>query len=138
MGEFDDVQLAVRRHAEARQAEQRTCEAFLHALYHALRTASGPGLPLNNVTLDFTPDPETRLRPAPLGSFHAAWLRLGLCEVFIRVRRLEGAFQGEYGVSGVFRLEVTGEDELLALARQLLRDVAGMYGSGPDNAAHLN
>ncbi|MBZ9749572.1 hypothetical protein K7W42_01715 [Deinococcus sp. HMF7604] len=138
MSEFDELQAVIRRHAAARQAEQRACEAFLNALYHALRTASGPGLPLNNVTLDFTLDPTVRLRPPPNGSFHAAWLRLGLCEVLVRVRRLNGAFQGEYGSEGVFRLEDTSEDALLTLARQLLRDVGVAYGAALVTESHLN
>ncbi|GGS24647.1 hypothetical protein [Deinococcus knuensis] len=138
MSEFDELQAVIRRHADARQAEQRACEAFLNALYHALRTASGPGLPLNNVTLEFTADPAVRLRPAPAGSYHAAWLRLGLCEVLVRVRRADGAFQGEYGPGCAFRLERTGEDELLALARTLLRDVTAAYGGEQVTAAHLN
>lgn len=127
MSEFDELQAAVRRHAHTRQAEERACEALINALYHALRTASGPGLPLNNVTLDFTTDPANRLRPVPTGGFHAAWLRLGLCEVLVRVRRVDGAFQGEYGEGGSFRLEGIGEDELVTLARQMLRDVADTY-----------
>ena len=137
MSEFDELQAVIRRHAEARQAEQRACEAFLNALYHALRTASGPGLPLNNVTLEFTADPAVRLRPAPTGSYHAAWLRLGLCEVLVRVRRAAGSFQGEYGPGCAFRLELTSEDDLLALARTLLRDVTAAYG-GEQVTSHLN
>ena len=129
MSDFDALQAAIRRHAEARQAEQRACEAFINALYHALRTASGPGLPLNNVTLDFTPDPANRLRPAPPGGWVAAWLRLGLCEVLVRVCRTEGVFQGEYGSNGVFRLAAISEDDLIALARRVLRDVAATYTS---------
>lgn len=139
MSEFDELQAAIRRHAHARQAEAQACEAFLNALYHALRTASGPGLPLNNVTLDFTTDPANRLRPVPNGGFHAAWLRLGLCEVLVRVRRVDGAFQGEYGESGCFRLEQTGEDALITLARRMLRDVADTYaGAEPERIRPLN
>ncbi|MFK7601455.1 hypothetical protein ACI3L1_04500 [Deinococcus sp. SM5_A1] len=139
MSEFDELQAAIRRHAHERQAEERACEAFLNALYHALRAASGPGLPLNNVTLDFTVDPANRLRPVPTGGFHAAWLRLGLCEVLVRVRRVGGAFQGEYGDGGSFRLEGAGEDELITLARQMLRGVADRYaGSGQERVRRLN
>lgn len=127
MSEFDELQAVIRQHAERRQTEERACEAFLQALYHALRTASGPGLPLNNVTLDFIEDSANRLRPTPSGGFHAAWLRLGLCEVLLRVRRVEGGFQGEYGEGGVFRLETTSEDDLIRLARRVLRDVAATY-----------
>lgn len=138
MSEFDELQAVIRRHADARQAEQRACEAFLNALYHALRTASGPGLPLNNVTLEFRPDPDLRLRPAPTGSAHAAWLRLGLCEVLVRVRRSDGAFVGDYGSGGTFRLDSTTEDDLLALARTLLRHVTGVYGGVTTTPPHLN
>ncbi|WP_102128144.1 hypothetical protein [Deinococcus planocerae] len=142
MNDFDALQAAIGRAADARQAEQRACEAFLNALYHALRTASGPGLPLNNVTLDFTPDPDQRLRPVPPGGWHAAWLRLGLCEVFVRVRRENGAFVGEYAGRGAFHLTGTTEDDLIALARRLLRDVAALYlgegGRGPPGPDRLN
>lgn len=127
MNDFDALQAVIRRAADARQAEQRACEAFLGALYHALRTASGPGLPLNNVTLDLTPDPGNRLRPTPPGGWHAGWLRLGLCEVLVRVRREGGAFVGEYAGRGAFHLAATTEDDLIALARRLLRDVAAVY-----------
>jgi hypothetical protein len=139
VSEFDELQAAIRRHAHERQAEQQACEAFLNALYHALRAASGPGLPLNNVTLDFTSDPTHRLRPVPAGGYHAAWLRLGLCEVLVRVRRVDGAFQGEYGEGGIFRLEDVGEDGLIFLARQLLRDVAATYaGAERERISPLN
>lgn len=139
MSEFDELQATVRRHARERQAEAQACEALLNALYHALRAASGPGLPLNNVTLDFTADPANRLRPVPSGGFHAAWLRLGLCEVLVRVRRVDGAFQGEYGEGGSFRLESVGEDALITLARQMLRDVADTYaGVRREQARPLN
>lgn len=134
VNDFDTLQAVIRRHAGERQGEGRACEAFLSALYHALRTASGPGLPLNNVTLDPTPDPAGRLRPPPSGSWHAAWLRLGLCEVLVRVRRDQGAFVGEYGQGGTFRLTGVTEDDLILLARRLLRDVAATY-AGEDPAA---
>lgn len=139
MSEFDELQAVIRRFAEARQAEQRACEAFLNALYHALRNASGPGLPLNNVTLDLIPDPANRLRPTPSGGFHSAWLRLGLCEVLVRVRRLDGAFQGEFGEDGVFRIEDVSEDALLALARRLLHEVSATYaGEDVGQISQLN
>lgn len=127
MSDFDALQAAIQRHAEARLADEHACEACLNALYHALRRASGPGQPLNNVSLEFSPDPGGRLRPPPVGAFHAAWLRLGLCEVFVRVRRVDGAFHGEYGEGGVFRLPDLAPDTLTALARQLLRGVAAQY-----------
>ncbi len=139
MSEFDELQAAIRRYAHERQAEEQACQAFINALYHALRAASGPGLPLNNVTLDFTNDPANRLRPVPPGGCHAAWLRLGLCEVLVRVRRVGGAFQGEYGEGGTFRLEEIGEDELIALARRVIRDVADTYaGVGRERGRPLN
>ncbi|MDV6375712.1 hypothetical protein [Deinococcus arenicola] len=139
MSEFDELQAVIRRHANERQGEERACEALINALYHALRAASGPGLPLNNVTLDFTVDPTNCLRPIPTGGFHAAWLRLGLCEVLVRVRRVEGAFQGEYGDGGSFRLETGGRDELIVLARRILRDVADTYaGAGREQVRRLN
>ncbi|MEF2277777.1 hypothetical protein V3W47_05650 [Deinococcus sp. YIM 134068] len=139
VNDFDALQGAIRRAAEARQAEQRACEAFLNALYHALRTASGPGLPLNNVTLDPTPDPTHRLRPTPPGGWYAAWVRLGLCEVFVRVRREGGAFVGEYGERGAFHLSDTTEDGLIALARRLLSEVAAVYaGEEPSGPERLN
>lgn len=127
MSDFDALQAAIRRHAGERQAEQRACEAVLNALYHALRTASGPGLPLNNVHLDLIPDPDARLRPPPLGAWYGAWLRLGLCEVRVRVRCVGGALRGEYGQGGTFCLTSVNEDDLIVLARRLLRDVAATY-----------
>ncbi|SMB91115.1 hypothetical protein [Deinococcus hopiensis] len=130
MTDFDALQAAIERYAHERQAEQRACEAFLNALYHALRSASGPGLPLNNVAMEPVADSQTRLRPPPPGSWHAVWLRLGLCEVLVRVRRDAGAFVGEYGQSSAFRLTSVGENDLLVLARRLLRDVAASYAGG--------
>lgn len=135
MSDFDALQAAIGRHAHERQAEQRACEAFLNALYHALRSASGPGLPLNNVAMEAVPDPGTRLRPPPPGSWHAAWLRLGLCEVLVRVRRDGGSFTGEYGQGGTFSLGSVTENDLIALARRLLRDVAASYASPPHGPA---
>ncbi|WP_104991046.1 hypothetical protein [Deinococcus sp. NW-56] len=137
MSDFDALQAAIRRRAGERQAEARACEALLNALYHALRTASGPGLPLNNVSLDLVPDPDAPLRPPPPGGWHAAWLRLGLCEVLVRVRRDGGAFVGEYGQGLRFRVEDTGEDALIALARRMLRDLTAAYlgAAGPGDGA---
>ncbi|EYB68685.1 hypothetical protein DEIPH_ctg017orf0011 [Deinococcus phoenicis] len=135
MSDFDALQAVIRRHARERQAEGRACEAFLNALYHALRTASGPGRPLNNVILDPTPDPLCRLRPPPPGGWYAAWLRLGLCEVLVRVRRVDGAFVGEYGPGGAFHLTHVTEDDLTALARRLLRELEATY-AGRDPGAH--
>lgn len=133
MSDFDALQAVIRRHTRERQGETRACEAFLNALYHALRTASGPGQPLNNVILDLVPDPLARLRPPPLGGWHAAWLRLGLCEVLVRVRRSGGAFVGEYGSGGTFHLDDVTEDALTLLARHLLRDLGALY-AGRDPA----
>ena len=121
--DFDLLQAAVRAGAERRQGEVRACEAFLNALYHAFRHANGPGLPLNNVSLDLTDDPENRMRPVPLGGWHAAWVRLGVCEVYVRVRRDSGRFVGEYGPRASFAQEGTGEEDLLVLARQILREL---------------
>ena len=63
MSDFDALQRAIEVSASARQAEARACEACLTALYHALRHASGPGLPLNNVSMELLPDPQQRLGP---------------------------------------------------------------------------
>lgn len=138
MSDFDALQAAIQRHAESRLADERACEACLNALYHALRRASGPGLPLNNVSLELLTDPAGRLRPPPVGAFHAAWLRLGLCEVFVRVRRVGGAFHGEYGEGGVFRLPELSDDALTVLARQLLREVTGHYTGLEESGGALN
>lgn len=138
MSDFDALQAAIQRHAERRVADERACEACLNALYHALRRASGPGLPLNNVSLDLLPDPWGKVRPPPVGSFHAAWLRLGLCEVLVRVRLVGGAFHGEYGDAGAFLLPELSEDALTVLARQLLRDVAAWYAGTGEPGSVLN
>ncbi|WP_161882043.1 hypothetical protein [Deinococcus alpinitundrae] len=129
MTEFDALQHAVERSASKRQAETRACEAFLTALYHALRHASGPGLPLNNVTTEVATDPVVTLRPPPLGAWHAAWFRLGLCEVRVRVRRDGADFVGEYGPQGQFRLHLVSEADLLALGRQMMRHLTDLYES---------
>ncbi|MDL2345590.1 hypothetical protein QOL99_15745 [Deinococcus sp. MIMF12] len=139
MSDFDALQAAIRRRASERQAEARACEALLNALYHALRTASGPGLPLNNVSLDLVPDPVTALRPPPPGGWHAAWFRLGLCEVLVRVRRDGGTFVGEYAQGLSFRVESLDEDALIVLARRMLRDLAAVYaGTAEPGSAALN
>lgn len=133
MSEFDALQATIARNAATRQADANACEALLNALYHALRSAGGPGLPLNNVTMEIVPDPGQRLKPAPVGDFHAAWFRLGLCEVLVRVRRQGHEFHGEYGYSGVFAMTEITVDSLVALARRVLRDIADVYAgeSGP-------
>ncbi len=128
MSDFDVLQRAVEASALQRQAEARACESFLTALYHALRHASGPGLPLNNVTMEPVPDPAQNLRPPRLGGWHAAWFRLGLCEVRVQVRREGSELVGEYGPYGQFRLTVVDEDHLLALGREILRTLSALYG----------
>lgn len=138
MSSFDELQAVIRRGAEARQADQRACEAFLNLLYHALRAANGPGLPLNNVSMDPVADPLEQLRPVPMGSWRAAWFRLGLCEVLVRVRRVDGQFRGEYGLGEGFRVDDLTEDSVLRLARQLLSDVIRTYGGAPEDPSHLN
>ena len=127
MSDFDALQRAVQASAQARWAEAQQCEALLTALYQALRQASGPGLPLNNVAMELCPDPFQRLRPAPLGSYHAAWLRLGLCEVQVRVRREGPDFVGDYGQDTPFRLSRHADTEMLILARDLLRTLTRLY-----------
>ncbi|AWN22919.1 hypothetical protein DKM44_06500 [Deinococcus irradiatisoli] len=129
MSDFDALQRAVEASAAQRQAEVQACEAFLTALYHVLRRASGPGLPLNNVTMEFAADTSQSLRPALLGGWHAAWFRLGLCEVRVQVRREGNELVGEYGPQGQFRLQVVDEAHLLALGREVLRGLAALYGT---------
>ena len=128
--DFEALQDAVRAAAELRQAEVQLCEAFLNALYQAFRHANGPGLPLNNVSLDWADDAANRVRPVPLGGWHAAWIRLGLCEVYVRVRRDAGRFVGEYGPRGQFALEGVGEHDLLILARTMLRELIRLQRGG--------
>jgi hypothetical protein len=125
--DFDRLQATIRAATESRQSEARACEVFLNALYHSFRHASGPGLPLNNVSLDLTDDPDNRLRPVPLGGWHAAWFRLGLCEVYIRVRREVGQFVGEYGPRASFSMAGADEEGLLVLARQILRELTAEH-----------
>lgn len=127
MSDFDDLQLTLHRTAEQRRTEQELCERLLNGLYHALRTAGGRGQPLNNVSMDIVPDPLRRLVPVPLGEFHAAWFRLGLCEVLVRVRLHGEEFHGEFGTSGVFRVTDLDTDSVAVLARQLLREINRMY-----------
>jgi hypothetical protein len=137
VSDFDALQAVIRRHAEARQADQQACEAFLNALYRSLRRASGPGLPLNNVSLDPVADPAQGLRPVPVGAYHAAWFRLGLCEVLVRVRRDGRHFRGEYAGGLSFELHSHDEDALTVLARRMLRDIGQVYG-GPEGEGTLN
>ena len=132
MSDFDALQAAIVRHASTRQADTTACENLLHALYHAFRTASGPGQPLNNVNMEMVADPQVGLRPVPVGEFHAAWFRLGLCEVLVRVRRLGGEFHGEYAISGTFALTDPSDEAVLGLARRMLRDIAEVYAGGAE------
>lgn len=128
MTDFDTLQNAIALTAQQRQAEAVACEHFLSALYLALRHANGAGQPLNNVRME--PATElVRLRPLPLGSWHAVWFRLGLCEVLLRVRREGGDFVGEYAEGQSFRLAGVSEQAMQGLARQLLRALAGLYQS---------
>ena len=136
--DFETLQRAIRAASSTRQAEGRVCEAFLSALYQAFRHANGPGLPLNNVTLELSEDPSNRLQPVPLGGWHAAWLRLGLCEVYLRVRREGQRFLGEYGPRGQFVQEGIGEDDLLVLARHIMRELSREQGAGDVERGEVN
>ena len=136
--DFDLLQSATQASAAQRQAEARACEAFLNALYQALRHANGPGLPLNNVTFEPVSDPANRMRPVPLGGWHSGWLRLGLCEVYVRARRDGSHFVGEYGPRGTFRQADTDEHALLALARRLLRELAAELGGSEAGRGEVN
>ncbi|GGJ71354.1 hypothetical protein [Deinococcus aquiradiocola] len=136
--DFDALQRALKTTLSARQAEARACEALLNALYHAFRNANGPGLPVNNVSLEHTEDPDNRLRPPPLGGWHAAWYRLGLLELYIRVRRGDGTFTGQYGPHGTFTLHDIAEDALTALARHILRDLTAEQEGKPLTRTDIN
>lgn len=138
MSDFDTLQAAIVRHASTRQNDAAACENLLNALYHAFRGASGRGQPLNNVSMEIVPDPEVRLRPVPVGEFHAAWFRLGLCEVLVRVRRLGGEFHGDYALAGTFALQELTEDAVLGLARRILRDLSEVYAGGDGQGGALN
>lgn len=127
MSDFQALQDTLQRHATQRRAEQELCEGLLGGLYRAFRRAGGEGQPLNNVSMELLPDPERRLQPVPAGEFYAAWFRLGLCEVMIRVRRYGDELHGEFGKGGTFRVTALDDASLNALARQILRDVTRMY-----------
>ena len=137
MSDFDALQATLARQAADRQADADACEALLGALYQAFRRGDGPGQPLHNVSLEPVPDPEQKLRPPPVGEFHAAWFRLGLCEVLIRVRRQHGEFHGEYATRGRFALSENdvSEESVIALARRILREVATEYSGLPLSGA---
>lgn len=137
MSDFNALQATLERRAAERRADHEACEALLNSLYRAFRRAGGRGQPLNNVSMDMVPDPERRLQPIPEGEFHAAWFRLGLCEVLVRVRLVNGEFHGEFGRGGTFSVQSLSDDALSILARQILRDVTRMYEEGsapPANA----
>ncbi|WP_291424803.1 hypothetical protein [Deinococcus sp.] len=140
MSDFDILQATMIEQAAARQADSGACEALLGALYQALRRVGGPGQPLHNVSVEPVADPGQCLRPPPVGEYHAAWFRLGLCEVLVRVRRQGQEFHGDYGYRGVFALTEISEDAVLALAHRILKDLtleyAGMLPS--DRQKQLN
>ncbi|MFC6592532.1 hypothetical protein ACFP81_11355 [Deinococcus lacus] len=138
MNDFERLQTALKRQSEQRQAEQQNCEGLLNALYHALRYAAGPGLPFNNVRIELLTDKDPVLRPLPLGSWHAARIRLGLADVRVQVRRGPAGYLGEFGRGGHFRLEHITEESVTAVARQILRDVADMYAADRAAAHKLN
>lgn len=138
MSDFDDLQFTLHRISEQRRTEQELCEGLLNGLYRALRTAGGRGQPLNNVSMDIVPDPWRRLVPVPLGEFHAAWFRLGLCEVLVRLRLHGEEFHGEFGNNGVFRVTDLDDDSMDALARQVLREVTSMYQGVQPEDLQLN
>ncbi|TSA83061.1 hypothetical protein FNU79_13175 [Deinococcus detaillensis] len=127
MTDFDALQRAIGASLSSRQAEARACEACLTALYQALRHANGPGLPLNNVMMEPASDLFRSIKPAPLGSWHAAWFRLGLCELRVQVRREGSDFVGEYGPSGHFRIHLLSEMEMLGLGREVLSQLIRLY-----------
>lgn len=126
MTDFDALQQAIAATAQQRQAEASACEGFLSALYFALRRANGVGQPLNNVAMESATE-NVRLRPLPLGSWHAVWFRLGLCEVYLQVRREGSDFVGEYAQSQSFRVHLSSENDVQALAVQLLRSLKSLY-----------
>lgn len=138
MSDFDALQAVIARYASVRKADAEACEVLLNALYHAFRSASGPGLPLNNVSMDIVPDPYSRLRPVPVGNFHAAWFRLGLCEVLVRVRLHSGTFHGEFAQDGSFAIETLTEDTVLVVARHILKAVTALYTGGRGQENPLN
>lgn len=138
MSDFDALQQALHRLAEQHRTEQELCEALLNGLYHALRKAGGRGQPLNNVSVEMIPDPLRRLQPVPTGEFHAAWFRIGLCEVLVRVRMHGDGFHGEFGVNGLFQVTDLDNSTMTALARQVLRDVASMYEGKEYDSNQLN
>ncbi len=126
MTDFDTLQHAIIATTQQRQAETVACETLLSALYFAFRHANGAGQPLNNVSMEPLTQ-SVRLRPLPLGSWHAVWFRLGICEVLLRVRRDGGGFVGEYGEGLNFKLPNSSDREVQALARQILRVLADQY-----------
>lgn len=137
MSDFDTLQNALTKTAEARQSEAHDCDAFLHNLYQTLRRASGPGMPLHNVGMETVIDPQQKLKPPPLGAFHAAWFRLGICEVLVRVRREQGVYYGLFGDFSHFTVKLADSETMQTLSRQFLRDLAQAYNpSEMDSALH--
>lgn len=142
MSDFDALQAVLARQAAERQADAAACEGLLGALYQAFRRGDGPGQPLHNVSLEPVPDPWQKLRPPPVGEYHAAWFRLGLCEVLVRVRRQHGEFHGEYALRGRFALSESeiSEERIIALARLILSELVTEYSgvSAGDAGTRLN
>lgn len=134
MSDFEALQRAIVLSAPQRQAEDAACEQFLWELYLALRHSGGVGQPLNNVSMEPQGSAQM-LRPPPLGSWHAAWFRLGLCEVLVRVRREGNDFIGDYAGGETFRLPQSS-DAVQGFARQLLRALARHYR--PEAQPHLS
>ena len=87
-------------------------------------------MPLNNVTTGAAArSGQQRLGPRRWAAWYAAWFRLGLCEVRVRVRRDAPSFVGEYGPRGQFRLHLVSEAEVLGLGREVMRSLASGYGA---------
>lgn len=137
MNDYEALQTAITAHAHARQEEQRSCETFLNALYQAFRATKDRGQPYNNIKFDLVRDPRNWVRPAPLGSWHAAWFRVGVCEVMVSVRREGEGFCGEYGRGGFFVVASPSTDALLDLAQQIMHHLTALY-EGPTRPVTLN
>lgn len=127
MPDFEALRNALFHTAEARQAEALDCDAFLQHLYQTLRHANGPGMPLHNVGMEMVVDPQQKLKPPPLGAFHAAWFRLDICEVLIRIRREKGIYYGEFGDFSKFQVELADSETMQALSKQLINDLVQIY-----------
>lgn len=138
MDDFDALQRAIRNSTEDRLVYQRQCETFLNALYHAMRGIHGRGQPLANVSLELVTDPGNRVKPIPVGGVYAAWLRVGLFDVYIRLRHDGLSYVGEYAQAGRFTLTSPTPEALLALARQIVRDGAQVYAKADVVGGGLN